>query len=398
MLKLLYACYFLTIGVSTPFFPAYLRQLGLSGRQVGLLLAVPSALQLCVPLAWGWLADRTRRPDRILRILCAGAFLASLPVIAVRTMPALLAVYMAQQIFAVAIVGLADSVAVERSRKGAAYGPTRAAGSAAFMTMCLFAGFWLDLRGVRGGDALVPALVSVGLAATLLAALGLRGHAPGERPHTRDVRRLLGNRRFLLLLSMAGLHWAALVPFHGFFGILLRDRGLSSRLTGYAFVIGTTAEIGVLFLFARLRARFELAQLFAAAFAPTAVRWCLLAYARSPTTILALQVLHGLTFGLFWATAMAWLAEAVPSHLRATGQMLFTMVTGIGSMTALLVTGILYDMGGAELPFGLAGVLELVPLGIALFAARRSKGRPPTDTMHGAVAFSGLESTARPLR
>lgn len=371
MLKLFYACFFLTIGVSTPFFPAYLRQLGLSGRQVGILLAIPSALQLCVPLGWGWLADRTRRPDRMLRILCLGAFLASLPVILVRTMPALFAAYLAQNLFGVAILGMADSVAVERSRAGAAYGPTRAAGSAAFMSICLLAGWGLDLRAIPGGDTLVPALVSLGFGATFLAALGLRGHATGPRPHARDIHRLLGDRRFLLLLAMAGLHWAALVPYHGFFGIFLRDRGFPASITSYAFVVGTTAEIAVLLLFARLRARIGLAQLFAAAFAATVVRWWFFASMQSATAIVLLQLVHGLTFGLFWATAMAWLAQTVPSAVRATGQMMFTMVTGIGSMTALLFTGVLYDAGGAALPFQLAGVLELAPLALALLATRQ---------------------------
>jgi MFS transporter, PPP family, 3-phenylpropionic acid transporter len=383
MLKLFYACFYLTIGVSTPFFPAYLRQLGLSGRQVGVLLAIPPALQLVVPLGWGWLADRTRRPDRVLRALCLGAFLASLPVIFARTMPALFAAYFAQQIFAVAIVGMADSVAVERWRRGAAYGPTRAAGSAAFMTACLVAGWWLDVRGLLPADRLVPTLVSVGLAASFLAALGLRGRAMGERPHARDVRRLFGDRRFRALLVMAGLHWAALVPYHGFFGILLRERGLPARFTSFAFVIGTSAEIVVLFLFRRLRERFGLAQLLAAVFAVSAVRWWLSSFVSSSAVILALQLAHGLTFGLYWVSAMAWLAASVPSAVRATGQMMFTMVNGIGGVTALLITGILYDIGGAGLPFALAGVLDLLALGLVLLAAR--KGEPATTVTSAAT-------------
>jgi MFS transporter, PPP family, 3-phenylpropionic acid transporter len=382
MLKLFYACFFLTIGVSTPFFPAYLRQLGLSGQRVGMLLAIPPALQLVVPLGWGWLADRTRRPDRILRALCLGAFLASLPVIFARTMSALFVAYFAQQIFVVAIVGMADSVAVERWRKGKAYGPTRAAGSAAFMTACLVAGWWLDLRGLRPADTLVPTLVSVGFAASFLAALGLRGRAVAERPHACDVRRLLEDRRFRVLLAVACLHWAALVPYHGFFGILLRERGLPARFTSIAFIVGTAAEIVVFFLFGRLRARFSLGTLFAAVFATSAVRWWLSSIVSSPVAILAVQLTHGLTFGLFWVTAMAWLAATVPPTVRATGQMLFTMVNGIGGVTALLVTGTLYDVGGVALPFAVAGVLDLVAFGLVLLVARK---REPVPTVASAA-------------
>ncbi len=104
MLKLFYLCFFIASGVYIPFFPAYLRQIGLSGQDVSLLLALQPVMQLGIPLLWGWIADRTRRPDRVLRGLCLGAFVSSLPVIFVRNMAALFPVYLAQQLFAVSII------------------------------------------------------------------------------------------------------------------------------------------------------------------------------------------------------------------------------------------------------------------------------------------------------
>jgi PPP family 3-phenylpropionic acid transporter len=391
MLKLFYVCFFVTTGVSVPFFPAYLRQVGLSGRQVSVMLAIPPALQLVVPLLWGWLADRTRRPDRILRGLCLGAFLASLPVIFVRSMPALFAVCFAQQLFAVSITALADSLAIESSRRTGRYGSIRATGSASFVSICLLVGWWLDLRGVHGGDALVPILISTGFALSFLAALNLKGQAAKERPHARDVGRLLADRGFLLLLVIAGLHWAALVPYHGFFGILVHDRGFPSKVTSYAFFAGVGAEIVVFLTFARLRLRYTRSQLLAASFAVSAVRWVLVARVHSAPLMVALQVTHGLTFGVFWATAMAWMVDCVPSKLRATGQVLFTTVTGIGSMTGLLIAGALYDAtGGANLAFNLAGILDLVPLALVLLFLRR---QGHAVTAGGLVPPSPLRTT-----
>lgn len=40
MLKLFFVCFFVTSGVSVPFFPAYLGQIGLSRRQVSFTLAI----------------------------------------------------------------------------------------------------------------------------------------------------------------------------------------------------------------------------------------------------------------------------------------------------------------------------------------------------------------------
>jgi MFS transporter, PPP family, 3-phenylpropionic acid transporter len=382
MLKPFYVCYFITLGVSVPFFPAYLRQLGLSGQQVSALLAIAPILQLGVPLGWGWLADRTRRPDVIVRGLCLLAFLASLPVIFVRSMPALFGIYFVQQLFAVSILSLADSLAVERTRTGGHYGNIRAYGSASFVLTCLLAGCWLDQRGARGGDALAPALISAGYGLSFLAAWGLRGHGEGERPHARDLRLLFGDRRFLFLLLLAGLHWTALVPYHGFFGILMQDRGLPAIITSNAFIVGSTCEIAVLLVFARLRARFALTHILALSFAATAVRWWLTAEVTAAPLLVALQILHALTFGAFWAAAMAWIAECVPAKLRATGQVVFTTVIGVGSAGGLLLAGALYDAtGGATTAFRMAGLLELVPLALVLFALR---GKPQARTASAA--------------
>ena len=373
MLKLFYICYFVVIGVSTPFFGPYLRRLGLSGQAVSAVLTVAPVLQLGVPLLWGWLADRSRRPNLVLRGLCLGACLASVPVIFVRAMPALLLLYVAQQLFAGSLTALADSVAVEKARtQRHDYTRIRLWGSLSFVVTCLATGALLDWRAVRDGDMLVPALVTVGFGLSFLTTLGLQTHATWEAPRLRDVRQLLGDRRFRFLLLIAGLHWLGLSPFHGFFGILLQDRGFPATTTSHAFVVGACAEIVLFAGFARLRARFHLVSMFAVSFAVTAVHWWIVATTRSAFLVVSTQALHAMTFGLFWATSMAWIGECVPSPLRATGQVLFSTVLGLGAIAGFPLAGALYDAtGGASMAFGAAGLLELVPLGFVLLYRKR---------------------------
>lgn len=372
MLKLFYVCYFVVVGVSLPFFPPYLRKLGLTGREVSAILMVAPLFQMAVPLAWGWLADRTRRPDRILRILCLSATLASLPVIFVRTMPALWFLILCQQFFAVSIMSIGDALAVEKARSGEDYSRIRLWGSLSFIVVCLMVGPWLDWRGKLHGDVLVPLLISIGLGASYIVSLGLKGQAKHESPHLRDVRELIRDSRFRFLLVIAGVHWMCLVPYHGYFGILLQDRGFSARITSYAFIVGATAEIGVFLLFSRLQTRITLMSLFSISFAVSVVRWWLFAFTQSAYLIVATQALHAVTYGLFWATSMAWMGARVPTKLRATGQVLFTTTLGLGSFLGLLATGALYDFtGGAGVSFTLAGVLDILPL--VLVIRMRSK-------------------------
>lgn len=373
MIRLFYLVYFVVVGVVQPYFPPYLRALGLTGREISLVLIAPSVLHLFVPFGWGWFADRTRRPDLLLRVACAGAFLGFLPLISIRTMPAIAGVYALHCAFGVAIGGLTDSLALERARQGDDYGRIRLWGSFSYAVSCGVVGWWLTLRAVRGGDVLVPTIVAAAFGASFLVAMGLRGQGGREPPHASDVRTLLADRRFRLLLVIAPLHWAALAPYHTFFGILLHDRGLSPAIVGDAFVVGVVAEVLLLYNFRRIRARASLSTLLAVAFGATVLRWTLVLVVRAPVAVVLLQALHALTFALFWACAMAWLGACVPDRLRATGQTLYTAASfGLGNIFGILGTGWLYDAaGGAQPAFLVAAAVELVPLVLVLTLGRR---------------------------
>jgi PPP family 3-phenylpropionic acid transporter len=373
VLRLFYACYFAGVGASVPFFPPYLRSLGLSGRQISFMLAVAPVLHLCVPLGWGWVADRSRRPDVVLRLVCLMACLLMVPMIVVHSMPAMLFLYTGHQAFVVPIVGLTDAIALERVRQGADYGRIRVWGSFAFAISSLVVGRLLDWRGRTGGDPLVPAYIAGSLGAAFLVSLALRGQGTRERPHASEIRTLLRDRRFLFLLVVAPLHWACTAPYHGFLGILFRDRHLPQSLLGTAFLISVAAEMGTLYFFARLRARFMLAPILMVTFAVSAVRWALVGIVQDPRLLVLLQATHALTFGAFWGSALSWVGECVPPRLRATGQTLFTGVLyGIGNGFGMLGSGALYDAyGGADRAFLIAAGLELLPLALVISFGRR---------------------------
>jgi PPP family 3-phenylpropionic acid transporter len=281
----------------------------------------------------------------------------------------------------VPILGLGDSLALDRMRKtGEDYTRVRLWGSASFVLVCALVGPLLDARG-RTGDPLVPIMIGVGFLAASAAAFGLRGQPGRTPPHLREVRALLVNRRFLFILVLAPLHWAALTPYHGFLGILALDRGFPTSTVSAAFFIAVLAEVAAFFAFPRLRRRFRLEALLAFMAAVSVARWVLVAgvpFGRpSAGAFLLLQVLHAASFGLYWASAMAWLADAVPPALRATGQALFTAATfGLGNLIGFAACGRLYDYtGGAEAAFLAAAGLELIPLIMALLALRSPRSR-----------------------
>lgn len=383
-----YVGYFAAFGISIPFFPAYLRGLGLSGPQVALILAVGPVCHLGVPLAWGWLADRTGRPDLLLRVACAGASLALLPMALARSLPAVLAAYAVHQLFAVPILALIDSLALAQvRRRGGAYSRLRLWGSASFLACCWAAGLLFTFRGRGAGDPLVPLMMSGGFALGAVAALRVRREpagAEGEavlRPHLRDVATLLRNRRFLFILILAALHWSTLAPYHAYLGILALHRGMPPSIISNAFAVSVICEMVAFYVFPTLARRFPLPTLLAVASGATAIRWFLVAITTSATAMVALQSMHALSFGLFWATAMSWVAGSIPASLRATGQALYTTTLfGLGNLLGYTGAGLLYERGaagGPEPAFYAAAAVALIPFTLALVARARMKVATP---------------------
>ena len=375
MIEVFYFVSMMVVGVSAPYFPPYLQGLGFSGRQLSTVLSVPPLLALAVPLAWAWIADRSKQHARILRIACTCACVAFLPLVFARRFATILPAYFGYALFYVGIGGLTDSLAIARMQAGGDYGRMRVWGSAGCMVAALITGLLLTWRAAgHPADPLVPGLIFTALLAAAVAARRLHGMGEsGARPHLRDLRQLFASPRFRLLLLAAPLHWACCAPYNAFFGILLRDRHLPPAALGVSFCVGVLGEMLVFVRFSRLRARLDLDTMLAIAFGASALRWLLVSQIDSIAAVIGMQLLHCLTYGLFWAAGVAVVGESAPPHLRATGQAFFVIsVVGVGNIIGNFGAGALYDLGGtASYAFLAAGFAELIPLALTLAARRR---------------------------
>jgi len=370
-LRLFYLLYYGNVGAFLPYFAAYLRGLGFTGEQIGAVMMLPSLAGPAVAVGWAAWADRSAAPARALRRATAWAAACALALPFVRTPATVGAVLLAQALGDRAVIPLVDSSTLEWCRTDPAhsYARIRLFGSVGFIALTVGLGLALSARGDRPADLLVP-LVAVACVAGYAAIARTLPPVPirsGPRPGLADLRALFRDRAFLALVAACAVHWAACAPFHLLFGVFVRERGLPADVTGYGMAAGVAAEVAVLLAFPRLERRLDVPTLFAVAFAGTAVRWALTSRAVNAPEIVSLQLLHGLTFGLFWATAMKALAAAVPAPLRATGQALFSAAAlGGANAAGYFLAGLGYDRFGGVAPlFAWAAALEIVPLALA---------------------------------
>ncbi|HUJ28274.1 MAG TPA: MFS transporter [Myxococcales bacterium] len=366
-LGLFYGFYYAGVGVFQSYFAPYLRGLGFSGEQIGVVMFAQQAVAAPAALLWGAAADRMGAPSRALSIAASGALVA-LSGLPLARSPAQVGLVLAlSAAFTGGLVPLVDAATVHAA--GPQYARTRLWGSVGFVVTAQAIGVLLAVRGERRADLAMPVAYLACVVGYAAVAQGFpRALAHPERPHWRDAIALLRSPMLLLLFALCAVHWAALSPYHLMFGVLVRDAGLSSTVTGAGFALGVLAEVGALLAFPALLERSSLRLLFAAAFVGSAVRWALLARAQGVAALVLLQLLHGLSFGIWWGCAVEGMQRAVPASLRATGQALFSaIVFGAGNAAGLALAGAGYDRFGGARPLYLwAAAAELLPLALLL--------------------------------
>lgn len=375
-LRLFYFAYYGGVGTFLPFFAPYLRGLGFTGEQIGTVQMIGPLVAVPTTIAWATAADRLRAPARALGLATAWAFLAVLLLPAARTPLAVGLVLLAYSLADRAVVPLVDSLTVEWTvhHPESSYARIRLFGSVGFAVLTSSVGILLTWRGDRAGDVLVPVALAACVGGYALVARRLPvPPAPPHPPRFREMAGLLRDAPFLALLAVFSLHWGATAPFHLLFGLFVRDLGLPASITGVAMTVGVAAEVVALLAFPRVAALFSLRAILGASFAVSALRWLLLSRAASASWVVALQLLHAFTFGLFWGAAMDAMSRAVPSRLRATGQAIFAAVVfGVGNAVGYQLSGVGYDRWHGVGPlFAWAGGAELVAL-VALLVLPRS--------------------------
>jgi PPP family 3-phenylpropionic acid transporter len=374
-LRLFYFAYYGGVGTFLPFFAPYLRGLGFTGEQIGTVQMIGPLVAVPTTLAWATAADRSRAPARALAFATAWAFLAVLLLPAARTPLAVGLVLLVYSLADRAVVPLVDSLTVEWTvhNPEASYARIRLYGSVGFAVLTTSVGLLLTWRGDRPGDVLVPVAVAACVGGYALVARRLPAPpVPPHPPRFREMAGLLRDGPFLALLAVFSLHWGATAPFHLLFGLFVRDLGLPASITGVAMTVGVAAEVVALLAFPRVAALFSLRAILGVSFAVSALRWLLLSRAEAAAWVVALQLLHAFTFGLFWGAAMDAMSRAVPSRLRATGQAIFAAVVfGVGNAVGYQLSGLGYDRWHGVGPlFAWAGGVELLALGALLVLPR----------------------------
>jgi PPP family 3-phenylpropionic acid transporter len=352
-LALFYAAVFGLGGTYLPFFPVWLKAVGIDASWIGVITAVPAVTRFSVlPLVAG-LAESRRR---LRGAMMMAAFMTAFGFLLVGTQQSPLPVFLAFAATACVwtpVVPLTDAYALRAvARYGLDYGPVRLWGSAAFIAGALACGLLVDVIAARHLIWIIAGLAGLGAAASL----GLR---PMEVPKAAasvlsGTPALLRDPGFLAIIVASALIQGSHAAYYIFASIVWQQSGFGGLTVAGLWSLGVIAEIMVF----ALSPRFTLAPavLVVIGALSAVVRWLITAQEPSVSVLAVVQLAHGLTYGLTQVGTMGLLVRHVPGHVTARGQGYLAACSGIIASTASILSGAVYARYGQGVYYVMAAM------------------------------------------
>jgi PPP family 3-phenylpropionic acid transporter len=374
-LALFYGAFFVYLGLSMPFIPAWLAAKGLDAGEIGIVLAAPMVVRvIAVPLATR-IADRLGMLRRALIAASFASVLGFALVGAVSGFVAILAAYALATAALAPVLPFADAFALRGlKRHAASYGSVRLWGSVTFIIANVGGGLLLT----RLGAANVIWAVVAALGLTAVVALALEPLAPEamdiEEAH-RPARSLWRSPGFVAVVLGASLIQASHAVMYGFATLQWSARGIPGPTIGLLWAIGVIAEVALFALSSRLVGWFGAIGLILLGGLGGVVRWTAMAFDPPDAVLPLLQALHALSFAATHLGTMHYLAQAASTRRGATAQGDFVAVQGIVFAVAMVLSGELVEAYGS-LAYGAMAVAAAVGAAFAGWALGRREREP----------------------
>jgi MFS transporter, PPP family, 3-phenylpropionic acid transporter len=378
-LAVFYAALFGLVGTHLPFFPVWLKAIGIEASWIGIITAVPSLTRFTV---LPFITSLAEKRQALRHAMIATAVASALGFAVIGTLHQPLAILLAYAITAclwTPMTPLTDAYALKGvSRYGLNYGPLRLWGSAAFVAGAIACGILVDVIAARHLIWVIVAVAALGA----IVSLGLRPveQSGSARASSESATALLQNPGFLAIIVAAALIQGSHAAYYTFASIAWQNAGLTGVTIASLWALGVVAEIVVF----ALSPRFTLspATLVIIAALSAVARWAITAQ-EPPLELLAIvQLAHGATFGLTQIGTMGLLVQHVPSHVMARAQGYLTACTGIATSLASVLSGAIYARHGQGVYY-LMTAMALVSATVMWVARQRLQAQPQSDASGG---------------
>jgi MFS transporter, PPP family, 3-phenylpropionic acid transporter len=380
-LRILYFLVFCCTASWLPVIADYLKDRGLNGIQTGVILAITPLMMFLVQPIYGMLADRLGYKQCLLFSTILAAISYALYLFN-GGFWYLFIVTVSMAMFYNTIQPILDSLSLKlvQTNSKFSYGTLRIAGAAGWAFTGIITGQVID--SVNTTAIFIISAISMLLTfifAFTLATDNEKG-ATIEKQSFKNIKSILSNGPLVFLLFGVFLISAGTSTIWYFYSMYMKQNGASASLVGYGLSLQGLCELPLFYFSARIISKWGMKNTLLFTIAATVLRMLLYSVVKNPQLALFIEVLHGISWSLFWVVCVEYVNGMVREDWRATGQsLLYAAYYGAGMIAGNFWTGYLSDtkMKIADVFLLNAGIVFCVGLFLWLFM--NSKNNQPSN-------------------
>ncbi len=345
-----YACYFGAMASILPFINVYFSELGLDGRQIGLLGMLTPLFQTFFNPFYSGLADRRGRRVLMLALALSGTGLAYWLIGLPQSFLAILLVMILLAMFYSPSGSLGDGlIARMASRHSIDFGRMRLGGSIGYAVLSIAAGVVWQRTGYGWmfPAALILYLIVAGMS-LLLEELPSVETPARSAPPWREVGRHPVLRTLLIATFLVG---GAMMMSLNFNGVYMHYLGGGDDLIGLQVGLGAAMEIPFMFFTQRIMHRIGGLNTLLLGYAFFGLSFFGASVVTTPWALLAVTLLRGPGFAMFMVTTVVLLDRYAGGWSASTQAMMNATAFGIAPLIGSPLGGLIYDLLGPSKVF-----------------------------------------------
>lgn len=395
-----YGLYFALIGCIMPFWGLYLQHQSFSAADIGLLLALFSAIRIFAPNLWASLNYSLEHIIAPIQLMRLGGLLMLL---------SFLGFYWASELWHYALVMLIygffwsailpqyETLTLSHIKDNMSiYSNMLLWGSIGFILMATGLGWLFDYLSIQYLPiAMLIIMTLIVMNSLVLPAaedensietLGENTEPASELEIELEIEQSrnlkIGIYSFLIINILLQITHG---PYYVFFTIYLQQFEYSNTTIGFLWSLGVLAEIVLFWKTSFFMHRWSLRELVIFSLLLTALRWFITAYfADNAALLMFAQCLHAFSFALLHVVSISYIGIFWPGKKRLHGQALYSgLGFGLGGAVGAGLAGLMWSTGsgndlneithGSSLVFSSAGIIALIALVVAYY------GLPKTE-------------------
>ncbi len=344
-LRIIYFLVFCCTGAWLPKLYDYCLFHGLSGKQSALILSITPIMMFVVQPIYGFMADKLGYKKTLL----LSTFFASISYLGFLYNAGfawLIFITLFMSLFYNTIQPLLDSIALQIAKSDSkfSYGTLRFFGAAGWAVTTIVTGQVIDAINISA--------IFIVSAVTMLLAFVFTLFLQDEKSEKManntytNVWSVISNKSLLFLLFCVFIVSIGATTIWNFYSAYMKSNGASDSLVGYGLSFQGLCELPLFYFSARIILKLGLKTTLVITVLATTLRMFLYSNIHNPYAALPVELLHGISWSLFWVVCVEYVNKLVEDKWLATGQsLLYAAYFGAGAVAGNYWTEYLLGSG-----------------------------------------------------